>query len=387
VALFVAGHIYLNIVTLLGNALTDFHVYHEALGRAARGEAVYDLGSPMPFLYPPFFLIVLWPMGWLSEPTAMRVWLYLQNLFLVVSLVSLAGVFRPRNWSLVGGAIILFAGFSPVMLNNLYGQANLLYLAVLSMFAWAYLRALEEPEGAPGLDIAAALALSVAIGIRILPAALLALPLLQRRYRMAVWTAGFVAVEALAAGAVVGFATEWDYFTSYVFHLRGLENMREISLWALARRVAPAVPIGTLIYAVAVAAGLGVFATQVCQPMRLRAPSASLHVAFLLISMVLFAPLLEYHHYAILLAPYTLILGDLLQRGRLTLTSALPVLLSWAIVSGANQLSHFQFGSIAFAALAGAALIWGYCIRLIVENPAGPPGRSPLGTPSSPQPR
>ena len=486
-AFFVATHVYFNVFSLEGAAFTDFHIYHEALGRAARGETVYDLNSPMPFLYPPFFLIVLWPMGWLSEPVAMTVWLHLQSLFLVVSLAALVGVSRPFCSSLVAWAIILFTGFSPVMLNNLYGQTNLLYLAVLSIFVWAYLRAcltiafssrpprpcaggtkdwqlladsapfssLSPPpaptvhrwcgrrgEGqvmrrvpgsqqsylppaqgrwgdrskrilrhalrscgtgilpvkrdrlttcpteslqtsetptlparhhgqdahATAWEIVAALALSVAISIRILPAALLALAIIQRRYRMALWTIGFVAAETLAAGALAGFATEWNYFTSYIFRLHGLENMREISLLALGRRIAPTPPVGAIMFIAIVAAGVTIFFALVFGPMRRLAPSPLLHIAFVIASMVLFAPLLEYHHYPLLLAPYVLILADLTRRKRLCLTSALPVFLSWAVVSGANQLSHYQFGAIAFAALAGAALIWAYGIWLIVED-------------------
>lgn len=367
VAVFVATHVYLNVLSLAGATLTDFHVYHEALGHAARGETIYDLSAGMPFLYPPFYLIVLWPLGWLSEPAAMTAWLYLQSVFLVLSLAALLAVFRPLDLRLAAWAIILFTGFSPVMLNNLYGQTNLLYLAMLSVFVLAYARSIEKAPGVRLWEIGAALALSVAISIRMLPLALLALAAIQRRYRIVLWTIGFIAVEALVVGVLVGFATEWDYFTSYVFQLRGLENMREISLLAFGQRLASP-RVGVTLFAVAVAAGLAVFFALVIGPARRLTPSPALHVAFVLASMVLFAPLLEYHHYTILLAPYVLILGELRRRNRLRLTNALPVFLSWAIVSGANQLSYYRFGAIAFAALGGAALIWVYCVRLILKD-------------------
>lgn len=388
-AVFVAGHAYLNIFSLRSYSFTDFHVYHEALGRAARGETVYDLTSPMPFLYPPFFLIVLWPMGWLSEPTAMTVWLHLQNAFLVLALAALIATFRPIRSSLVAWAIILSTGFSPVMLNNLYGQANLLYLAILSVFILAYSQAsgtailplkrdrlatypTERGHGqdahATIWEIVAALALSAAINIRILPVALLAMAIIQRRYRMAIWTAGFVMVEAMAAGLLVGFSTEWNYFASHILHLQGLENMREISLLALFQRMIPSPQIATLLFTAVLAVALASFFILVWRPMRDLAPSLPLHLACVTASMALFSPLLEYHHYTLLLAPYVLVLGDLAQRNRLVLTRALPVFLSWAIVSGASQLSHYQFGAIGFAALAGAALIWAYTVWLIVEG-------------------
>jgi len=391
VALFIAGHIYLNVLTLKDTAFTDFHVYHEALGRAARGETVYDLNSPMPFLYPPFFLIMLWPMGWLNEPTAAMVWLHLQNLFLLVSLLALLTSFRPFKFSLLAWTIILFTGFSPVMLNNLYGQTNLLYLVILSVFILAYLRSgrtgILPVTGSVGFqpairhgqdahatvwEVVAALTLSLAISIRILPIALLVFAGIQRRNRIVLWTVGFVLAEALAAGALVGFATEWRYFTSSMFHLHGLENMREISLLALAQRLIPFPGLAALMFTVLLAAGLGMFFVWVCGPMRRLLPSVALHIAFVIASMVLFAPLLEYHHYTILLAPYTLILGDLTRRSQLRLTSALPVFLSWAIVGGANQLSHYQFGAVAFVALAGAALVWAYSISLITGHASTP---------------
>ncbi|KPK67687.1 MAG: hypothetical protein AMJ84_12540, partial [Acidithiobacillales bacterium SM23_46] len=374
VVVFVAEYLYLNVISLLGATLTDFHVYHEALGHAVRGETIYDLGSGMPFLYPPFYLIVLWPLGWLSEPTAMTVWLHLQSAFLVISLLALLAVFRPLDLWFAAWAIILFTGFSPVMLNSLYGQTNLLYLAILAVFILAYCKSIGKPAKGRYWEIIAALALSVAVSIRILPLALLVLVAVQRRYRMVLWTVGFVAVEALAAGALVGFAAERDYFTSYVFRLRGLENMREISLLALGEKlVSPRV--AAILFVAAVGAAVAVFFALVMVPARRQASSPALHVAFVIISMVLFAPLLEYHHYTILLAPYALVLGELRRRQRLSLTSALPVFLSWAIVAGANQLSYYGYGAIAFAALGGAALIWVYCVWLIVRNGAAPPGR------------
>lgn len=374
-ALFIASYTYFNIVSIRNAQLIDFHVYWEALDHAAHGQPIYALNSPMPFLYPPFFLIVLWPLGWLSEPAAMTVWLHLQSVFVVVSLVALLAAVRPLDPVCMAASIILFCGYSPVMLNALYGQANLLYLALLSLSVLGYARSIEERPGSRVWEFVAALTLSAAISIRILPLALLAMAAIQRRYRLALWTLVLVVVEAVAAGARMGFATEWDYFTSYLLHLRGLENMREISLLALLDRLAGS-RTGPILFVLAVAVGLAVFFALVYRPMRHRAASPVLPVAFVLASMVLFAPLLEYHHYTLLLAPFVLVLGDLSQRGRLSLARAMPVLFAWAIISAANQLSHFRYGAIAFFALAGALLIWVYLIGLIAEDqrpPESPP--------------
>jgi len=367
-ALLAAAYFYLNVVSLRGATLTDFHVYWEALRNARSGKAVYDLSSPMPFLYPPFYLLLLWPLGCLGEAAAASVWLYAQNVFLVASAVALVATFRPAGSTLAALATILFAGFSPVMLNNLYGQTNLLYLALLGLFILGYARSAESDGIKKHTWTAvAALALSAAISIRILPLGLLAAGAIERRRGIVLLTLGLVLAEALAAGAIVGFSTEIEYFRSYIFGLRGLENMRDLSLLALAERIAPP-PLGTALYAAALAGAITVFAAFVLGPMRRGTVPAALSLSFVIASMVLFAPLLEYHHYTILLAPYVLVLGELGRRGALTPKGSVPVFASWAIVSASNQLSHYRFGGIGFAALGGAVLLWCYTVWLIATD-------------------
>ena len=368
---FVLFALYLNFSSLRESTLTDFHIYYEALQRAARGEPVYDIAAPMPFLYPPFYLILLRPMQALDEPAAMTLWLYLQNGLLVLALAALLLTVGRAGAAFPPWAVILFAGFSPIMLNNLYGQTNPLYLALLSLFLLGYV----QSEGRAGRragawEVLAAAALSTAVSIRILPLTLVAMAAIQRRWRFVLLTGLLVLAEALAAARLVGARVEWSYFTSYIFQLRGHENMREISLLAFLERLAPA-PAARGLFAAAVIAGVGLFLAFGLGPMRRRAPWSGLHGAFVIASMVLFAPLLEYHHYVLLLAPYALVLGWLWRTGRRSLPDALPVFVSWAVVSGANQLSHYRFAAVAFVGLAGAAMIWGYCLWLIAAEMRG----------------
>ena len=70
----------------------------------------------------------------------------------------------------------------------------------------------------------------------------------------------------------------------------------------------------------------------------------------------------------ILLASYVLVLGDLRRRGLCCAKGVIPVFLSWEIVSAGIQLSYYKYRSLAFVALAGAALLWLYTIRLIVAG-------------------
>lgn len=366
-----ASYLYLNIISLHGENLVDFSVYYKALARAARGEldAIYQIDSKMPFLYPPFFLVLLRPLAGLSEPAALSLWLYLQSGFLLISLAALLAAVDRRDLVHAGFAVIMFAVFSPVMLNNRYGQTNPLYLALLSVFILGYVRGQDRGAPARVWECLAALALSAAISIRILPVGLLVMAGIQRRWLVAGLTAALVIIEAIATGAMVGFANEWQYFTSYIFHLRGLENMREISLLALAGRFLSS-PADVALFASLAATGIGVFLWLVFKRMRDRSHPLALHPAFVITSMVLFAPLLEYHHYVILLAPYVLVLGELGRRDLLFSKAAIPLLLSWAIVSAANQLDAFyRIGSLGFVALAGTALLWIYIIHLIrIDN-------------------
>ncbi|MCX8038489.1 MAG: DUF2029 domain-containing protein [Candidatus Sumerlaeia bacterium] len=381
-----ANHFYFNLYSLWNHTLTDFHVYHEALIHAQGGQPVYNLDSPMPFLYPPFFLILLWPLGWLGEPVAMRVWLTAQSVLLAVALAALLAAcgHRPADTTPRAGravfdpvlgvwSLALFGFFSPVMLNCLYGQANLLHLALLSVFAAAYLRSFDpdRSERAKRLtDGVAALALSLAISLRVVPAALGVLAALQRRWRIVRWTAALVAVEAVLAGWVVGFAAEWNYFTSYMFHLRRPANMRDISLLALCDQLLGA-PASRVVFWAVVAAGIAVFLCAVLRPARRRVPSPALHVAFVLVSMVLFSPLVEYHHYALLLAPFVLTLGYLKHSGGLAADSVLVLVGAWAIVTFSNQMSYYHYGDAGYAALLGAFALWLQIVHLIARGSKG----------------
>ncbi len=379
-----ANHFYFNLYSLWNHTLTDFHVYHEAVVHAQHGQSVYNLDSPMPFLYPPFFLILLWPLGWLSEPAAMRVWLAAQSLLLAVSFAALLAAYgrrgtetSPRRGGAFGDPVLavwslaLVSFFSPVMLNCLYGQANLLHLALLSVFSAAYVRSFDPNRSERARrqgDGLAALALSFAVSIRVVPAALGVLAALQRRWRMVRWAAALAAVETVLAGWVVGFGVEWNYFTSYLFHLRRPANMREISLLALCDQWIGA-PASRFVFWAAAAAGIAVFLGAVLKPTLRLAPAPSLHLAFVLVSMVLFSPLVEYHHYVLLLAPFVLTLGYLKDSGNLSAGSALVLLFAWAAVSFSSQMSYYRYGDAAgYAALLGAFALWLQIVFLIMQK-------------------
>ncbi len=199
----------------------DYYVYGEAITFARGGGSLYDFAFEvldLPFLYPPFAAVVLWPSSVLTDRTGELAWLAVTIACTVGFLVVVGSSFAPvvaRRWPgsplarprvLVPLVVAVGVWTMPVTLTARLGQVNALIAALVVLDVWLVRRA----SGAAGVGT------GLAAAIKLTPAALVPYFVLARRRRE-----GAVAVVAAVAATLVGLVVfpsdTWRFFTVEVF--------------------------------------------------------------------------------------------------------------------------------------------------------------------------
>jgi len=237
--------------------LPDLAVYRAAVDAALAGQPVYAGGLTdrnLPWLYPPFALIVLAPLAWLPEAAA-------KVTISLLSLTALAYSCRlswratsvDRTWLrplIIATTAILIAS-EPMQGNLMMGQVNVVLAALV-------LTDVLLPTGHRGKGVWVGLA----AGVKLTPALVIVYYLLRRD-----WVAARNALVALAAtmavGAVAFPGQSWTYWTHAVLadRMNSAHLGNQSLLGALLRIGAtvhldePTVRVGWLV--LAGAAGLG----------------------------------------------------------------------------------------------------------------------------------
>ncbi|EFV14282.1 glycosyltransferase 87 family protein [Segniliparus rugosus] len=198
----------------------DFQVYRLGSERAFAGGDVYaswlhglDIAPPgLPFTYPPFAALFLWPTTWFSPGFAVFSWSVLAVLCLALSLHlarpawadgaapwqgSASGAGRLAGfgrWPLVLAGLVLALSLSDVVNQHLaYGQINLLLMGM------CLVDVARRDDTRLGRWLPRGTLIGIAAAVKLVPIFFLALFLLLRQWRLAGWTlAG--AAGATAAG-------------------------------------------------------------------------------------------------------------------------------------------------------------------------------------------
>lgn len=187
----------------VGSLLAQASVQHPWIDVAVAA----GVPNPNYYLYPPLFAVVMLPLAWLPYGTAFALWLAANVVFLALALLLFMRT--ERDWTLTTlAACVLFAGtFHPVWHHLKIGQSSLLVLLLLSL-CLAFLRR--------GRDLAAGLALSGAILLKLTPALLLALLAIRGRWKAAFAALTGVVVLSLASVPIVGWEAQETYFARMV---------------------------------------------------------------------------------------------------------------------------------------------------------------------------
>ncbi|MFC4912959.1 glycosyltransferase 87 family protein [Actinomadura gamaensis] len=205
----------------LADRQADLHVYYGAVQTVARGAPLYSYTAPNgdPFTYPPFAVLVLWPIRWLSEPVLRVVWTGATcALIPMVAAIAFRRVTPPARGLVVGLGALLVLLAAPSQSNLRFGQVSLLVILLALIDA-----AEVTPPRWQGVLI------GLAAGVKLTP--LLFVPYLLltgRRKAAATATIVFIACEATAALLLpsdsLAFWTREVFSTSRVGNLSATGN-------------------------------------------------------------------------------------------------------------------------------------------------------------------
>ena len=203
----------------------DYYVYSGAITFARDGGSLYDYAHEilgLPFLYPPFAALVLWPTSWLPDRTGELLWTGVNLLCTVAFLVVVARELRPvvaRRWPtspvadgrvLVPAVVALGVWCMPATLTARLGQVNALMAALVVLDVWLVRRQGGRASAAAGVGT------GLAAAIKLTPAALVPYFVLAGRRRQAVVAVSTAVVATLVAALVFPDDT-WRFLTVEVF--------------------------------------------------------------------------------------------------------------------------------------------------------------------------
>jgi alpha-1,2-mannosyltransferase len=323
---------------ILGRISTDAMAVHgdfDTFWRSARafleGRDVYATGAELENLNPPFWVLLISPLGLLEPLVAYRFFALITLSVTVAYLAWMAGELRLRPaWAVAGGAMLLFS--SPLLATLALGQIYP-FLALGLVAAWV-----ADRRGQPTIS-GGALGLVVALKPSLAP--VLLWPLARRRWGTVVAALVSGAVATLVGAVVVGFGATLDW-------LRLLSGSSASPYWdnaslpgAAARLFTDnpyAEHVATLSWTVLVAYALGIAAVAVTAAGVRRGAGAGL---WALVAAALLASPIAWHNYLVLVGPGILLL---LARGW-----AAPafLLLALQIIPGQWPLLWNQQGTVA----------------------------------------
>ena len=184
-ALFLARIVVFDTLELVrGHALHDYASFHAAACAIRAGLSPYrpdhlfagsiscGMGPVYPYLYPPLLSEALLPMTYLEPWTARLLWHGVIVCALIAAVWLLDRWLRTRGEEVAGVFLFVAASFWPLRESHMMGQVNTVVLLLLTV--WWTKR--EKSDWA-------VIALAFAAAIKMSPALLLLVPLVERRYR------------------------------------------------------------------------------------------------------------------------------------------------------------------------------------------------------------
>lgn len=207
-ALFLVRLVVLDTLELLrGHALHDYASFHAAACAIRAGVSPYrpeelmfgsvscGMGPVYPYLYPPLLAEVMFPLTFLQPWTARLIW----HGIIVCAVVGSAWLLdqwlreRERGPELSAAFAFVMASFWPLRESHLMGQVNTLVLLLLCVW-WTKRDKTHH----------AVIALAAAAAIKMSPALLLLVPLVEKRWRELAHGAAYTAGAILLSCALLG---------------------------------------------------------------------------------------------------------------------------------------------------------------------------------------
>ncbi len=216
--LFVLTGLYLLIIYFISAYKTDFTVFYASLQLLLQGKNVYTpvpvdafglihlpaIGGKTlhPNLNPPFFTLLLSPLGWLSYQAAFLVWSLLSLAFGVIGAVLIQRTNGKQDTDYTLILLILLFAYFPTFNNIMIGQTVLL---VFMLVAGGWIAARQGREQLSGILLGLAFAIKLFLGLFIVYF------LLQRRWRLTAWLLITVTATWLLGWAALGLDSYEQY--------------------------------------------------------------------------------------------------------------------------------------------------------------------------------
>ncbi len=188
IGLTVFNYIYNGLFRPLSTSEPDFEAYYNASLAFKHGFPLYEhiirffnegpniYKGPMPYVYPPCFVLFLSPLAYLSFKQAALVWLLLNHVLFFAGLILLMKAMS-RKYSFYQWVTLIFVcmNFTPLFVDYLIGQSNIILFFFLSSGLYFY---------RSNRDIYAGIALAMAVIIKVIPMLLVVYMLWKRNYKV-----------------------------------------------------------------------------------------------------------------------------------------------------------------------------------------------------------
>ncbi len=339
----------------------DFDTFWRSAAALWEGRDVYDTGARLTNLNPPFWILLVSPLGLLEPLVAYRVFVLITLVITVGYLAWMADELRLRSrWAVVGAVMLLLS--SPLLATLALGQIYPV-LALGLVAAWV-----ADRRGRPSIS-GGALGLVVALKPSLAP--VLLWPLVRRRWRAfgAALASGVAATLVAAVAVGPGATLDW---------LRLLSDRSASPYWDNASLPGAAARLFTesefaqhvaiLPWTIPVAYALGIGAIAITAVRTGRGSEAGL---WALVAASLLVSPIAWHNYLVLLGPGILVL---LARGR---TAPAFLLLALQSIPGQWPLLWNEMDTVA-ASLAltlylGILIAHWLALLFVVEEPVPEP--------------
>jgi len=136
----------------------------------------YHYEGPLPYVYPPFFVIFLSPLAYLGFNTAVFVWIFINQVFFFSGLYLLLRTIS-RKYSCVEAVVMVFVfmNFTPLFVDYLLGQCNVILFFLIAAGFYCYRN--DKP-------VYAGIAIALACVIKVIPLLLLFYTLWKRQFKV-----------------------------------------------------------------------------------------------------------------------------------------------------------------------------------------------------------
>ncbi len=276
----------------------DFDTFWRSAEALWEGRDVYDTGARLANLNPPFWTVLISPLGLLEPLTAYRTFVLITLATCVGYLAWTADELRLRGWwAVVGAAMLLLS--SPLLATLALGQIYA-FLALGLVVAWGADRR--------GMPLASGFALGLVVAVKPSLAPVLLWPLARGQWRALVAALASAATATLVGVIVVGPGATLDWLR-LLFDEPLNPYWDNASLPAAAARLFTdnefARPIATLPWMVPVAYLLGTGVVVFTAAKIRHGPEAGL---WALVAASLLASPIAWHNYLLLVGPGVLLL-------------------------------------------------------------------------------